>query len=156
MLPSGPLPPNSVDIVGSRRFGLIIKALEKEVDLVIVDSSAMLAAGDNAALAAKVDGIVALADMHVLKRPAFLQAVDQLYKLPAKLLGVVVRSDGTGSGGRYAYYGSYYGYYQCDGRDGERGKRGGCEAAGDDVRGKCVAGPVAGTHARGARTHSSV
>jgi hypothetical protein len=120
VLPSGPLPPNPGEIVNSRRFGQIIQALEKEADLVIVDSPAMLAVGDTAALAAKVDGLVFLVDMHVLKRPLLQQAVEQLYKLPVKLLGVIVRTDGTGSGGRYGY-GSPYGYYEYDGRDGGRG-----------------------------------
>ena len=50
VLPSGPLPPNPGEIVSSRRFGLMIQALEKEADLVIVDSPAMLAVGDTAAL----------------------------------------------------------------------------------------------------------
>ncbi len=112
VLPSGPLPPNPGEIVNSRRFGQIIQALEKEADLVIVDSPAMLAVGDTAALAAKVDGLVFLVDMHVLKRPVLQQAVEQLYKLPVKLLGVIVRTDGVGRGGRYGYYGygSPYGY----------------------------------------------
>ena len=125
VLPSGPLPPNPGDIVNSRRFGQIIKALEKEADLVIVDSPAMLAVGDTAALAGKVDGLVFLVDMHVLKRPQLVQAVEQLYKLPVKLLGVMVRSESARGAGRYDYYGSY-GYYEYSaGHDGGRGKRGG-------------------------------
>ena len=131
VLPSGPLPPNPGEIVNSKRFGQIIRALEKESDLVIVDSPAMLAVGDTAALAAKVDALVFLVDMHVLKRPVLLQAVEQLYKLPVKLLGVIVRTDGVGSAGRYGYYGSPYGYYEYasggDGREG-RGGRGGRDA----------------------------
>jgi len=111
VLPSGPLPPNPGEIVNSRRFGQVITALEKEADLVIVDSPAMLAVGDTAALAGKVDGLVFLVDMHVPKRPALQQAVDQLNKLPCALMGVILRADGGGSG-RYGYYGSPYGHYQ--------------------------------------------
>jgi len=124
VLPSGPLPPNPGEIVNSRRFGQIITALEKEADLVIVDSPAMLAVGDTAALASKVDGLVFLVDMHVLKRPQLVQAVEQLYKLPVKLLGVMVRSESARGGGRYGYYGSY-GYYEYSGHDGGHGRRGG-------------------------------
>jgi Mrp family chromosome partitioning ATPase len=122
VLPSGPLPPNPGEIVNSRRFGQIIQALEKEADLVIVDSPAMLAVGDTAALAAKVDGLVFLVDMHVLKRPVLQQAVEQLYKLPVSLMGVILRADGTGRPGRYGYYGAPYGYYEY-GRDGSGGGR---------------------------------
>lgn len=119
VLPSGPLPPNPGEIVNSRRFGQVITALEKEADLVIVDSPAMLAVGDTAALAGKVDGLVFLVDMHVLKRPVLQQAVDQLSKLPCALMGVILRADGGGSG-RYGYYGPPYGYYEY-GRDGGGG-----------------------------------
>jgi Mrp family chromosome partitioning ATPase len=125
VLPSGPLPPNPGEIVNSRRFGQMIQSLEKEADLVIVDSPAMLAVGDTAALAGKVDGLVFLVDMHLVKRPALLQAAEQLAKLPVKLLGVVVRTDGAG-GGKYGYYGSYgspYGY--SDGQNGRDGRDGG-------------------------------
>ena len=104
------MPPNPGEIVSSRRFGLMIRALEKEADLVIVDSPAMLAVGDTAALAAKVDGLVFLVDPHTVKRPVLMQAAEQLAKLPVTLLGVVLRADGI-SGGRYGYYGGYnYGY----------------------------------------------
>ena len=121
VLPSGPLPPNPGEIVNSRRFGQMITALKDEADLVIVDSPAMLAVGDTAALAAKVDGLVFLVDMHVVKRPLLLQAAEQLAKLPVKHLGVIVRAEGVGSG-RYGYYGSPYGYYEQSG-NGRRGGR---------------------------------
>ena len=142
VLPSGPLPPNPGEIVSSRRFGQMIHALEKQADLVLVDSPAMLAVGDTAALAAKVDGLVFLVDMHVLKRPLLQQAVEQLYKLPVKLLGVVVRTDGSRSGGRYGYYGSPYGYYAYDGRDGRNGRGAAARDGGAASRGRRATDPV--------------
>jgi Mrp family chromosome partitioning ATPase len=47
VLPSGPIPPNPGEIVTSRRFATIIAELEKEADLVLVDTPAMLAVGES-------------------------------------------------------------------------------------------------------------
>jgi len=132
VLPSGPLPPNPGEIVASRRFAQMLRAVEKEADVVLVDSPAMLAVGDTAALAAKVDGLVFLVDMNVARRPVLEQAAEQLAKLPVAFLGVILRADGV-HGGRYGYsYGSHYGYYDEYGRDGDRRR----QTAGDRRRGE--------------------
>ena len=82
VLPSGPIPPNPGEIVASRRFAAILDELSQEADLVLVDSPAMLAVGDTSAIASKVDGLVFLVDMHIVKRPQLMTAADQLYRLP--------------------------------------------------------------------------
>ncbi len=110
VLTSGPLPPNPGEIVAARRFTATIQRLQREADLVIVDSPAMLPVGDASAIARSVDGLVFLVDMHLVKRPQLAQAADQLRRLPCRLLGTVVRSDEHGSG-RDGYYGSKYTYY---------------------------------------------
>jgi len=110
VLPSGPIPPNPGEIVASRRFAAIIEELEQEADLVLVDTPAMLAVGDTAVIAATVDGLLFLVDMHVVRKPQLMTAADQLVRLPTKMLGVVVRMYGT-RGSRYYYY-SPYSYYR--------------------------------------------
>lgn len=106
VLTSGPLPPNPGEIVSSRRFATIIETLAKEADLVIVDSPAMLAVGDTAALASKVDGHIFLVDMKTATRPMLKHAADQLMRLPSRSLGIVLRTDDSRTGGYY-YYSSY-------------------------------------------------
>jgi succinoglycan biosynthesis transport protein ExoP len=120
VLTSGPLPPNPGEIVASRRFAGIIETLAAEADIVLVDSPAMLAVGDTAALASLVDGLVYLVDMHQATRPMLEQAADQLMRLPCRSLGVVIRTDGAKSAG---YYSSSYKYYEySDGSGKRRGK----------------------------------
>ena len=109
VLPSGPIPPNPGEIVSSKRFATIIESLEAEADLVIVDTPAMLAVGDTSAIAARVDGIVFLVDLKRIKKPQLSTAADQLVRLPAKMLGTVVRMHGTR--GSHYYYSPYY-YYR--------------------------------------------
>ena len=104
VLTSGPLPPNPGEIVVSRQFAAVITTLAAEADVVIVDSPAMLAVGDAAALASLVDGLVFLVDMQKATRPILKQAADQLVRLPCRSLGVVIRGAGTRS---ESYYSSY-------------------------------------------------
>ena len=127
VLTSGPLPPNPGEIVAARRFTATMERLQREADLVIVDSPAMLPVGDASAIASSVDGLVFLVDMHLVKRPQLAQAADQLRRLPCRLLGTVVRGD-EHAGGRYAYYGAEYSYAQ--GADGgkSKGRKGGVAA----------------------------
>jgi Mrp family chromosome partitioning ATPase/capsular polysaccharide biosynthesis protein len=121
VLTSGPLPPNPGEIVSSRRFAAVIETLAEEADVVLVDSPAMLAVGDTAALASLVDGLVFLVDMQRAKRPMLEQAADQLVRLPCRSLGIVLRVDGAKSGG--GYYSSYRYYEYADGNGKRRGRR---------------------------------
>jgi Mrp family chromosome partitioning ATPase/capsular polysaccharide biosynthesis protein len=110
VLPSGPIPPNPGEIVASKRFQGIIESLEAEADLVIIDTPAMLAVGDTSTIAARVDGVVFLVDLRSSKKPQLHTAADQLFRLPTKMLGTIVRMNGT-RGSRYYYYSPHY-YYQ--------------------------------------------
>lgn len=118
VLPSGPIPPNPGEIVASRRFRGVLETLEDEADLVLVDSPAMLAVGDTSTIAALVDGLVFLVDLETIKRPQLLTAADQLFRLPTRLLGIILRMGGKGDS-RY-YYSPYYYYRYTDGEDGQR------------------------------------
>jgi Mrp family chromosome partitioning ATPase len=118
VLTSGPIPPNPGEIVASQRFSQMLTRLRDECDMLLVDSPAMLAVGDTSAIASKVDGMVFLVDMDMVKRPQLMSAAEQLYRLPVRLLGTVVRIHHK-RGSRYQYYSPYYYYgysYTDDGR----------------------------------------
>ncbi len=74
----------------------------------LVDSPAMLAVGDTAALASEVDGLIFLVDMEKARRPVLQAAADQLYRLPCAMMGIVVRLAAGGS--RQGYYYTHYRY----------------------------------------------
>ena len=129
VLPSGPIPPNPGEIVASNRFGAIIEKLEREADVVLLDTPAMLAVGDTSAIAAKVDGLIFLVDMKVVKRPQLLTAADQVMRLPVKRLGIVLRMESE-HGSRYYYAPGYYQYQYSytqggDGQPRRAGRNGG-------------------------------
>ena len=108
VLTSGPKPPNPGEICTSPALGELLKDLSRQADVVLIDSPAMLAVGDTAALANKVDGLLFLVDMHVVKRSVLREAVDKLAQMPCRKLGVVVTRQPHGAG----YYSQpyYYGY----------------------------------------------
>jgi len=109
VLTSGPIPPNPGEIVASRRFSQLLTRLRDECDVLLVDSPAMLAVGDTAALASEVDGLIFLVDMEKARRPVIQAAADQLYRLPCAMMGIVVRSPAGSSRDKY-YYTSHYRY----------------------------------------------
>jgi polysaccharide biosynthesis transport protein len=119
VLPSGPIPPNPGEIVASKRLQSIIESLEAEADLVIIDTPAMLAVGDTSTIAARVDGVVFLVDLKSIKKPQLYTAADQLFRLPTKMLGTIVRMNGT-RGSRYYYYSPYYYYRYSYTEDGQK------------------------------------
>ena len=104
VLTSGPLPPNPGEIVASRSFAGLIEELEHGFDTVIVDSPAMLAVGDSAAIAPRVDGIVFVADLTRVRRPILISAASELEGMPCRKLGLVVISKNV----RLDYASSYY------------------------------------------------
>ncbi len=109
VLTSGPIPPNPGEIVASQRFSQMLGRLRDECDVRLVDSPAMLAVGDTAALASEVDGLLFLVDMEKARRPVIQAAADQLYRLPCAMMGIIVRSAAGSSRDKY-YYTSHYRY----------------------------------------------
>ncbi len=109
VLTSGPIPPNPGEIVASQKFSTMLATLRDECDVLLIDSPAMLAVGDTAALASEVDGLIFLVDMEKARRPVIQAAADQLYRLPCAMMGIVVRSPAGSSRDKY-YYTSHYRY----------------------------------------------
>ena len=90
VLPSGPLPPNPGEMAASQRFGEVIGMLADTADLVIIDSPPLLEVGDAAAMAARADGLLFVANMAKLKWPMLERSHAQLVKFPCRRLGLVV------------------------------------------------------------------
>ncbi|MBX6772396.1 MAG: CpsD/CapB family tyrosine-protein kinase [Chloroflexi bacterium] len=104
LLPSGPLPPNPAELLGSQRMERIIESLRGAAEVVLFDSPPTIAATDAAVLAAKVDGVLLVVSVGRTKRDHVVRAKQLLAMVNAKVLGVVlnnVKFDGS----LYRYYG---------------------------------------------------
>jgi non-specific protein-tyrosine kinase len=118
---SGGLPPNPTELLGSKRMSQILDLLQKQVDIMIIDSPPVGAVTDSVVLASKVDAILVVIEPGRTRRETSVEAVEQLRRAGANLIGVVfnkvpLKRNGYGRG----YYGGYYdGYY----RDPDQSKR---------------------------------
>ena len=108
VMTSGPVPPNPGEIASSRRFAEVIHQLEKEADLVLVDTPAMLPVGDFLAIASTLDGYLFLVDPRVVKRPQLREASELLQPVQSKSMGLIVLRAAKSSKRYYYYYRSYH------------------------------------------------
>lgn len=103
LLSAGELPPNPAELLGSRHLPAILEWLLGEAEIVLFDSPPVLAVTDAVVLAPRLDGVVLVIKPGVTKLAACRQAVEQLRRVGANLLGVVV-NDVPLKRGRYSYY----------------------------------------------------
>jgi polysaccharide biosynthesis transport protein len=109
---SGKTPPNSADLLGSSKFGKIIKQLKSLVDVIVIDSPPILAVTDSSVLAPRIDGVLLVLKPGSTKIATAVQAVDQLRQVGAHLLGVVLNQVNLSRlRYKYQYYYAYPEYY---------------------------------------------
>jgi succinoglycan biosynthesis transport protein ExoP len=107
VITSGAMPPNPSELLGSASMQRLLTALTESHDYVILDTPPVLAVADAAAVARLADGALMVARLGVSTRDATQKAREQLDKVGANLLGVVVLGVEDSSGGGYGYYASY-------------------------------------------------
>jgi Mrp family chromosome partitioning ATPase len=117
VLPSGPLPPNPAELLGSQRMAQLVGELKARADVLLFDSPPVLAVTDAAVLSTQLDGVVVVFEAGQTRRELAEKAVGELRRVGANLLGVVMNRLSRGRGG-YNYY--YYYYYSDDGKRKER------------------------------------
>jgi succinoglycan biosynthesis transport protein ExoP len=104
---SGILPPNPMELLGSKRMRELLARLGDEADVVVVDSPPVLAAADAAVLSRQVDGTLLLVESGGTRRGQAQEALQALEQVRAKVLGVVLNKvDIDGKGSCYYHYGS--------------------------------------------------
>lgn len=113
LITSGSLPPNPSELLASNKMQDVIKLLAKHFDTVILDSPPLLAVTDALILAKSVDGVILVIDPKKTKRGAIQQAVEQLQRLDARLLGIVLNNIKVKRSSYYYnreyYYSKHYG-----------------------------------------------
>src|SRR3990172_12895537 len=90
LLPSGALPPNPSELLGSPKMDAIIEELKGQAKSVLSDCPPIVAVTDAAVLARKVDGVLLVVSAGRTKRDHAANAKSLLEKVNANILGVVL------------------------------------------------------------------
>ena len=90
LLPSGTLPRNPAELLGSQYMGRVLSTLNDLADVVIYDSPAALPVTDAAVLSSWVDGVIMVTEAARTRRGALEEAVSRLQQVGATILGGVL------------------------------------------------------------------
>jgi capsular exopolysaccharide synthesis family protein len=89
---AGPVPPNPVDLIESDRMREIVRQVEEQYDLVVIDSPPMSVVSDAIPLVKQANGVIVVARLGKSRRESVSHLHVQLQNLNAAVLGVVVNS----------------------------------------------------------------
>jgi non-specific protein-tyrosine kinase len=110
VVPSGPIPTNPAELLGSDRMAEVIAGLREVADFVIVDTAPVLAVADALALAPRCDGVLLVVDASETTHTALRIAREQIEKVGGDIVGGVYNNFDPSSAktyGSYRYYSSY-------------------------------------------------
>jgi capsular exopolysaccharide synthesis family protein len=105
MMPSGHIPPNPAELLGSQRFKDFLHSLGAHFDWVIVDTPPVMAVTDATIVAHQATGVVFVVGAEMTSRHNARHAVEQLHKGHARFVGAVLNRVEVE---RNAYYYSQY------------------------------------------------
>ncbi len=111
LLPSGSIPPNPSELLGSERMSFLISNLKKRFDVLVIDSPPTLPTSDALLMAPHADGAILMVKAGSLNRELVKKGTEQLRMAKANLLGVVLSQVDIKKEGYYKYYHKYYSKY---------------------------------------------
>jgi non-specific protein-tyrosine kinase len=111
VIPSGPLPPNPAEVIGSAKMKLLIQLLTTRFDYVVIDSPPILAVTDAVVLNTRVDRSIIVASSGRTRRNQLKQVVQRLQEVRSNNIAGVVLNRLTQSSGEYYHYYYQSGYY---------------------------------------------
>jgi len=100
---SGPTPPNPTTLLRSDRLGELLRSLRQRYDRIIIDTPPVSVGADASVVASKVDGTLYVIDSRNTTRSHGVAGLNQLKKVRAQVLGVVLNN--TQSQSPVGYYG---------------------------------------------------
>ena len=92
VLPTGPLPPNPAELLGSRRMKEALAALLGKADVLLFDAPPVLAVTDALVLAVQTDGVLLVVKAGGTRREHVQQAKERLERVNARIVGAVLNN----------------------------------------------------------------
>ena len=124
IIPSGPVPPNPSELLGSTRMEELLRRAQEQFGLVIVDSPPIMSVTDACILSTKVEGVLVVIKAEAVPRKAAMDAVSQLQDFKAPILGTVLNNVPIHRDGYYYNY-YYYRYRSYDYADRDSSQKSG-------------------------------
>jgi capsular exopolysaccharide synthesis family protein len=110
-VPSGPIPPNPSELLGSLLFKNTLDTLKETYDHVLIDAPPVLGFADSAILSSMVDGTMMVVVGGKTPRETLHQAREILFQVNARILGVVINRVDIRRSAYNSYYYRYHYYY---------------------------------------------
>lgn len=111
LLPSGPIPPNPSELLGSARMAQLLNTLSEEYAYIFIDTPPINVVTDGLILISRAAGAVLVTRQNQTTYDEVQEAVDGIRRVNGNLLGVVINDYKTTAGERQRrYYYTHYGY----------------------------------------------
>ena len=116
ILPSGDIPPNPSDLLGSRRMEYILNSLRESFDYIIIDLPPVNIVSDALSIASLITGMVVVVREDYTEKKELERCFRQLQLSNVNVLGCIL-NESKNDGGSYKKYRKhkyykYYKYYQ--------------------------------------------
>lgn len=113
IMPSGALPPNPSELLGSKRMEAAFKGLSEHFDYIVVDLPPVNIVSDALAISKYIDGMILVIREEYTEKKELETCVRQLRLSNVNVLGCVMNETKSGKGYYSKYrYKRYYSYYK--------------------------------------------
>jgi capsular exopolysaccharide synthesis family protein len=110
LLPSGQVPPNPSELLGSAAMASLLERLSASYDMVLLDSPPLLPVTDAVVLSKMAGGAVVIVGADRIHRPQLQQSLDSLETAGAHLFGIVMNKIARRDAAAYGYGSGYASY----------------------------------------------
>jgi len=107
LVTAGPVPPNPTELLSSDKLKEIIAFWREEYDVVLIDTSPVMAVADGLIVSSVSDGVILVVQAGKVKREFIMKTKEKLELAKANILGVVLNNKkySKSEANQYYYYG---------------------------------------------------
>ncbi|WP_457551277.1 polysaccharide biosynthesis tyrosine autokinase [Desulfobacula sp.] len=111
IMPSGKIPPNPSELLGSKRMEFLMQYLKKQFDFIVLDTPPVMPATDAVIMAPRVDGTLLVIKSGNTERKIIKDVLDQYKAARLPIIGAILNQVNMKKEGYYRYYHKYYTSY---------------------------------------------
>lgn len=109
ILTAGQIPPNPAEMLSSNKLKKLIEEIKNDYDYVLIDTPPIIVVTDAAILSTFTDGVIIVCASGQVEIDLAKRAKENLEKVNANILGVVLNKLPLNNNKSYSYYSYYYG-----------------------------------------------